>query len=45
MEEAFYEVNVHTLEVTQIYGDTRVTRSSGFATGIMERACTAGRGV
>ena len=44
MEEAFYEVNVRTLEVTQIHGDTRVTRSKGFAHGNHGKGLYSGQG-
>ena len=44
MEEAFYEVDVRTLEVTQIHGDTRVTRSTGFAHGNHGKGLYSGQG-
>jgi hypothetical protein len=44
MEEAFYEVDVRTLEVTQIHGDTRVTRSKGFAHGNHGKGLYSGQG-
>ena len=44
MEEAFYEVDIHTLEVTQIHGDTRVTRSKGFAHGNHGKGLYSGQG-
>lgn len=44
MEEAFYEVDVHTLEVTQIHGDTRVAKSKGFAHGNHGKGLYSGQG-